>query len=406
MAQVRTRKRGKTFSYIFEAGKSADGKRKVVEKGGYPTKDAAYKAGVEAYNDYLHGNIGITSESISLKDFMEKWLREVVAVNVKPSSLQLYNTLANNQILPYLGEKKVQELTPAILDSWLRSRQRIGLSQNTLRHVRTLLRQALDYAVYPSKLINSNPAAYIKVPRNAPKNIVKRIIITPERFAELLAKFPFGNPYYIPLLLLYHTGMRLGEVLGLSWQDIDFNTKRINLRQQIVYLNSRGYFFSTLKTESSNRYILIDDYLLGELWRWQNQQAVNEKQFGDSYVYVYREEDGHIQRQSKGLSAPVGEKISLVCTRDDGRLVLINSVVETLKREGINAHSFRHTHATQLIEVGVSAKAVAGRLGHANTQITQNLYVHNTMKLQEEAANGFAQILQTNCRQEIKIYAI
>ena len=63
MAQIRTRKRGKrgTYSYIFEAGK-IDGKRKVVEKGGFPTKAAAYKAGVEAYTDFLHGNIGITSE--------------------------------------------------------------------------------------------------------------------------------------------------------------------------------------------------------------------------------------------------------------------------------------------------------------------------------------------------------
>ena len=68
MAQVRVRKRGKTFSYIFEAGK-VDGKRKVVEKGGYRTKGEAYKAGVAAYNDFLHGNIGITSESITLKDF-------------------------------------------------------------------------------------------------------------------------------------------------------------------------------------------------------------------------------------------------------------------------------------------------------------------------------------------------
>ena len=60
MAKVRTRKRGKTYSYIFEAG-TVNGKRKVVEKGGFPTAGAAYKAGVEAYNDYLHGNIGITS---------------------------------------------------------------------------------------------------------------------------------------------------------------------------------------------------------------------------------------------------------------------------------------------------------------------------------------------------------
>ena len=89
--------------------------------------------------------------------------------------------------------------------------------------------------------------------------------------------------------------MRLGEVLGLSWDDIDFEAKKLTLRRQIIYLRNSGYFFSTLKTESSNRYVLIDDFLLGELRRWQVQQAENEKKFGDSYVYIYREEDGHIQ---------------------------------------------------------------------------------------------------------------
>ena len=70
MATVRTRKRGKTYSYIFEAGKKADGKRKVVEKGGFATRKLAYDAGVAAYTDWKHGNIGIVSENITLKDFM------------------------------------------------------------------------------------------------------------------------------------------------------------------------------------------------------------------------------------------------------------------------------------------------------------------------------------------------
>lgn len=394
MAQVRVRKRGKTWSYIFEAGK-VDGRRKVVERGGYATKDAAYKAGVAAFNDFLHGNIGITSESITLKDFMEKWLREVVASNVKANTMQTYQSVFISRIYLSLGDVKVQDLTPVMLDKWIRGLQKAGLSFSSISAAHALIHQALDYAVYPAQLISSNPAAYIKVPRNAPKNIVKRTIITPERFAELLAKFPFGTPYYIPLLLLYHTGMRLGEVLGLSWQDIDFEAKKITLCRQMINLRGRGQYFTTLKTESSKRYIIVDDYLLGELKRWQAQQAVNEKQSGDSYVYVYREEDGRIQRQSKGLPAPVGEKISLVCTRDDGRLVLKEQFIRRLKSENLNAHSFRHTHATQLIESGASAKGVAGRLGHSNTQITQNLYTHNTLKLQEETAAIFAQNLQT-----------
>ena len=309
MAQVRVRKRGKKFSYIFEAGK-VDGKRKVVEKGGYPTKAEAYKAGVEAYTDYLHGNIGITSESITLKDFMTQWLNEVVKNNVKATTLQTYQILFNNQIIPYLGEVKVQDLTPAILDKWIRDIQKTGLSYNTISSVHAFIHNALNYAVYPAQLINSNLVAYIKVPKNAPKNIIKRTIITPERFAALLEKYPFGTPLYIPFLLLYHTGMRIGEVLGLSWNDIDFAAKQINLCRQIRYISKRGFFFTTLKTESSKRYIIIGDYLISELRRWQNQQSENEKKFGDSYVYIYREENEHIQRQPKALLAPDAEKIS------------------------------------------------------------------------------------------------
>ena len=95
--------------------------------------------------------------------------------------------------------------------------------------------------------------------------------------------------------------MRIGEVSGLSWVDIDFEAKKITLQRQIRYIGKCGHYFTTLKTKSSNCYILVSDYLLGELRRWQNQQAENEKQLGDSYVYVYRENDGHIIRQSKGL---------------------------------------------------------------------------------------------------------
>ena len=166
MSQVRTRKRGKTYSYIFEAGKKPNGKRKVVEKGGFSTKKDAYNAGVAAYTDWKHGNIG---------------------------NIQL------------------QEVTPAILDNWMRSLQSVGYSKGILSDIHSLLHHALNYAVYPAELISSNPANYIKVPKKAPTNIVKRHIITPEKLSELLEENPFGSPYYIPILLLYHTGMRIGK---------------------------------------------------------------------------------------------------------------------------------------------------------------------------------------------------
>ena len=304
--------------------------------------------------------------------------------------------LKNYQLVTVAKKLKLEHIAHnALSDSVVTAQIQIYLSktipdENTVIYFSTI--SALTEAVAKNQL---SPAAYIKVPRNAPKNIVKRTIITPEKFQSLLEKFPFGNQFYIPLLLLYHTGMRFGEVLGLSWSDIDFAAKKITLSRQIVYLRERGYCFTTLKTESSNRYVLIDDFLIGELRRWQTRQIENEKQFGDSYVCIYCENNGHIQRQSKFLPTPNGEKISLLCTRNDGRLVLKEFVARLLAAEGINAHSFRHTHATQLIESGAAPKGVAGRLGHTNTQITQNLYTHNTLKLQEETLA----IFDKNCRQ-------
>ena len=393
MAQVRIRKRGKTFSFIFEAGK-VDGKRKVVEKGGFPTKDAAYKAGVEAYNDYLHGNIGITSEKVTLREFIESWLKNVASVNVRATTMQGYSSYAKKQILPTLGDYAVQDLTPAILDKWIRQLQQRGYSKGMLNNTYAVLSQVLDYAVYPAQLINSNPAKYIKIPKNAPRNIVKRTIISPEQFVALLEQFPFGTSYHMPLMLMYYTGMRISEALGLSWSDIDFSAKRITLRRQLLQISKRGFFLSPLKTEASNRYIIISDALISKLKRWRAEQFSNEAQRGDSYVCLYLEEGGHLIRQSKIFGA-AGERVKLVCTHPNGQLLNKATLGVKLRELGLNAHSFRHTHATQLIQHGAAAKAVASRLGHANVLITQNLYTHNTLSLQQEVAAIFDEFLQT-----------
>ena len=396
MAQVRVRKRGKTFSYIFEAGK-VDGKRKVVEKGGFPTKSAAYKAGMEAYVDFLHGNIGITSESITLADFMTNWLANVVTANVKPTTLQTYQSIMDNQILPNLGGYKVQELKPALLDKWVRDLLAGGFSRNTLRHAHDVLCHALDYAVYPAQLINSNPAAYIKVPKNAPKNLVKRTIIPPERFKALLEKYPFNTPYHIPLLLLYHTGMRISEVIGLAWEDIDFEKKTISVVRQLTYLHGKGYFFSTPKTPTSKRTITVDNFLMEQLAHWQEQIKQNQSIHGGSYVSIYCDKNNKFAQRSKLLGViPDSNEVKLVCVREDGRAVKQYNIGNILKEEGLNSHSFRHTHATILIEHGASPKGVSGRLGHSNIYITQDLYTHITDKINEDTADIFTKIMQTN----------
>ena len=185
-------------------------------------------------------------------------------------------------------------------------------------------------------------------------------------------------------------------MLGLTWDDIDFDTKTITLRRQVVYIIKRGYVFADPKTKSSIRYIVMDDFLSAELKRWKLKQVDNENATGDSYIYIYQADENKMLQQSKGLPFLSGSKMNLVCTRENGNAVSKSRMVYLLKQNGLNAHSFRHTHATTLIESGAKPKAVAGRLGHSNAVITQNLYTHNTRKMQEEVSSIFEKTLQTN----------
>ena len=98
-----------------------------------------------------------------------------------------------------------------------------------------------------------------------------------------------------------------------------------------------------MKTEPSNRYVLIDDFLTGELRRWKERQAVNEISAGDSYVHVYKGADDKIVQQSKDLGGVAIEKVFLVCTRVNGHAVVKYMLTKIFKSDGINAHSFRHT---------------------------------------------------------------
>lgn len=300
MSKIRTRKRGKTYSYIFEAGRHTGGKRLVVEKGGYPSSEAAYDAGARAYTDWKHGNIGITDEMISVQAFFTNWLTSICPHNVKASTLSTYDTMIRCHVIPQLGQFKVSDLTPAIMDTWMRNLAEEGLAFESLKLIRNITRQVLNYAVYPGEIIRSNPALYIEVPKNAPKNIIKRTIISTDLEEALEEKYPAGSIMRIPLLLLYHTGMRISEVDGLRWQDINFKERTISVQKQFRYIPIRkGYYLMTPKTEKGVRTVYIDDMLVQELKDWQWQQLENELAYDESYVQVYTDEHNHVIEMSK-----------------------------------------------------------------------------------------------------------
>ena len=383
--KIRIRKRGNTYSYSFDISKNP---RRMKEKGGFATEDEAFDAGVAAYADWKNGNIGITSEKVKLRDYLAAWLRNVVRPNVKRSTYQNYKNSIVLRTIPYLGDIYVQDLRPRNVDEWMTKLAKKGLSHGTIGQAKTILSIALKYAVYPAELITANPTTGLSIPRCAPRKVIRRTIITPEQFASI----PEETVYYPLIKILYHTGMRISEALGITWDDVDLATGAISVVRQ----RQKGGYFETPKTDTSVRTFYADDTLLSYLRTLRASQKKEELRLGKAYQVVYEDvkHDRALVVLPKLLPHPeYYERRTLICIRLCGIPFRHGPVTSALRRLQLNAHSFRHTHATKLIEAGAKPVDVAARLGHADATITQNLYTHDTEEMQRETARIFGEVV-------------
>ncbi|SHI55892.1 Site-specific recombinase XerC [Anaerovibrio lipolyticus DSM 3074] len=393
MAKVRTRKRGKTYSYIFEAGKTAEGKRHVIEKGGFESEDAAYEEGLKAYTDWKHGGIGITNENLLVSELLTLWYDQYKNELSRGSQ---DNYERGIRILKSLiGHIPLEQLRPRDIDFMLKKLASEDKSQSYLKHIKSVLNMALSYAVYPAELIKSNPATEIHIPKNTRTGIVKRVIVTPEKFAEIIEKFPFGTFMHIIFMLAYHTGMRISEICGLTWENVDLTNRIITVKTQLVYV-ARTHFFKGLKTDSSYRTIYIDSVLAETLTKWKTLQQQNKERMQGGYLKCYSNEKQEVTIASSSLNIQGQTPINLVVTDLDGRPVHARNTFYYFKQFGLNAHSFRHTHATMLAEAEVGPKEVAARLGHSKIDLTMNLYTKTTEKMLKNTSSKFEQIIKNN----------
>ena len=372
------RKRGKKWYYYFDAG-TVNGKRKKIERVGGDTKAEALKALREALNEFEKAGTIIDESNISVADYFDYWFDNYVKVNCKYNTQKYYKDIIENHIKPNLGIYKLKSLHPATLQKFFNGKYLQGYSKNSLKNFFGVLSKALKMAVYPYQFIKENPMQYVELPKVEEKKKDKDDlkIITIEEFNRIIERFPEGSSFYIPCQIAFHTGMRAGEVCALTWDCVDLKEKVIKVEKTLIGKGKGIWELASPKTKSSYRTIAIGDTLVNILKKHKKSQIENRLRYGKYY-----------------------KDFNFVCTKENGELVTTDSlkylsrVVNYELGIDFNFHSFRHTHATMLLEAGANIKDIQERLGHSRITTTIDTYSHVTKKMKLDTVNILESIIK------------
>ena len=252
-----------------------------------------------------------------------------------------------------------------------------------------IIHNAFEYAMTVMNIFQVNPISKYKIPKPDSREKTINSAYTEKEALKILKYFKDKgyHAHYISCLIAYKTGLREGEIFGLLPEDVDLKKGVIyvknNLQICVNYIESR-YLLKSPKTQSSKREIVIDDELIAELKKYNKHRLKTKLQYGEFYKKLY------LNEHSEVVERRTNKPIDFFICQENGRFMVSTTFCDVMKVAGkrlgfqVTMHSFRHTHATMLIENGLNIKAVQDRLGHSNIKTTLNIYAEATEKSQEQ----------------------
>lgn len=343
------------------------GKRVKTSITGRTRKEVNQKA-KHAQLDFLSNGSTIKRKVVikTFKELSHLWL-ETYKLTVKPQTYDATVTRLNRHIMPTLGNMKVDKITASDIQMLI---NRLSKYYVNYTAVRSVIRKVLQQGVLLG-LIDYNSARDIILPRKQPNAKKKVKFIDPSDLKSFLEHLETSqhkryNLYFDAVLyqLLLSTGLRIGEACALEWGDIDLENGTIAINKTY---NKNLKFLSTAKTQSGNRVISVDKKNLRslKLYQMRQRQLFNE------------------------VGARVSEVVFATPTRKYFNASVRQSALDTrCKEAGIERftfHAFRHTHASLLLNAGISYKELQYRLGHANISMTLDTYGHLSKDKEKEA---------------------
>ena len=353
-------------AHSWEASILIDNNRRYL----YGKTRGEVKGKLEALQNDVYNDTYVSDTDITLGEWIDTWY-ECYTAKVKSSTRSRYEQDIRLHIKPELGHIRLQDLTcKAGQRFMMRCKDTQHLSEKSLRNIYLVINKALNRA-QKDGLLKTNPFADVEIPAYENPKKKMRPLMDKEisTFLRLIKGHPFEEFYYVAMF----TGMRESELIGLTWDCVDFDKGMVHLYRQLKPLRgtSNTYTFTTLKNKQE-RSFAVPPSVVQMLKRVHAHQA----QWQLLYGTVYRNE------------------LNLVFTNKTGGhlcpCTVYNSFKKIVQQMGapeVRLHDLRHTYATLAIQNGIDYKTISNNLGHATVAFTMDVYADVSMTMHHDSAS-------------------
>lgn len=329
------------------------------------------KAKLESLPNLGGRSDGLPKSKLQLQEFLSNWLEGEHKHHIAHSTFKRYQSLARIHINPIIGSIELRKLTANHINSMITVMREGGQSPRSQQQARALLSVALQEAERKDYIV-INPVNKVRNPQ------LKQIEINPLTLAEVKRLLSTYEGTYMCARL--HTalicGLRQGEALGLTWDDVDLENRTLNIRKQIQIVDGTKVF-TGLKTNKSRRLIALTDETVVALKAHRSPIERLKLRGANNWLennLVFPDELGGFR--SPTIDYSEWKKALKLCGIAPKRL-----------------HDARHTAATLMYSQGVGIETISRALGHSTSAITSKLYVHNSLEPQVVAAEAMNQLL-------------
>ena len=344
------------------------GTGKPIRKSVYGRSQAEARKRMTATQRAIDNGTYQAPDKTTVSQWLDTWMETFCAVKVKPLTFSSYAVAIKNHIKPSLGVLRLQAVRGVHVQKLYNRMTADGLSAKTVKNVAAILHKAFSVAVKQG-LMQANPCDAAELPKAMHKEITPLTDSEIPLFLKAIKGHPFEGAYALCLF----AGLREGECLGLSWDQVNFEARRITISQQLQHEKKRSAQYYIAPSTKSGK-----------------PRQIEPPEITFQYLRAERKR----QTENRLAAGPLwSNPDNLVFTDELGRHLAISTFYKTFKRivssigrPDARPHDLRHTAATVAIAAGADIKSVQDLLGHATASFTLNVYAHTSDQMKKDTA--------------------